>query len=960
MGNNMKSYIRNKQSRLFSNTCQKPGGTLLTPILLGLTLSAAFPICLADTIPSSVSLTVFSDALQNGFVFNEWMDGANHCILNLNYTGQKASGTASAELNLNHYCTAFFIQPGHYNAGIYIGGIDVSSYSYLEFDLYALPSAQATFGIALAASPANWTTIATQVLIQNYVVPTGQWKHVKIPISDFNVTPGTLIEGFQLRNDEWQTNNNTYGHVLIDNIAFTPNLAPPTVLSVASNDLKHIKVVFSKQVNPTSATTLGNYAISSIQDAGYATPLLPQTASLSPDKSSVILTVAKSMLNNYSYRLVLNNISDRLTPIHIIAANTSSSFTAHFNPLTVSIDAASGKHPISPLVYGLSFAPANTLADLNFTLNRQGGNRATTYNWLNNASNTANDWYFESLPESGGTNPASMIDSMVYDNKTNGSESIITIPTIGWVAKLGANNSRLSSFSQSKYGIQTGSDAEWFPDAGNGILNATKQQITNNEPSDAYVYSDTDFQAGFVNHLTSQWGSAQSGGVKFYAMDNEPGIWPSTHIDIHPVGPTMTEIRDTILSYGSMVKAQDPSAQVLAPEEDGWTRFLLSGFDSQWGSTHNDWNLAHMPDRTANGGMDYLPWLLNQLHQNQLKTGKRILDLFSLHWYPQSGEYSNDISPNRMLLRNRSTRTLWDKNYIDESWINEKVYLIPRMKQWVSQYYPGTKIAITEYNWGAESNINGATALADVLGIFGREGLDMATYWTVPNPNTPVYQAMKLYRNYDGSKSTFGDISVSDVVPNPDEISSFAALRTKDGALTIMAINKQLTTDTDVLFNVSNFSGSGVAKAYQLTASGTISRLSDYPYQSGKLEAYLPAQSVTLLIIPRVSGLSSSQVTVTASGLAYNRVSRTFNGSVTVKNISGSKLSGPFQILFTGMPGNVALVSPTGNFSGAPYLTVPSLTSLAPSQSVTVSVKFNNPSNSTITFKPVVYPGSLN
>jgi len=236
----------------------------------------------------------------------------------------------------------------------------------------------------------------------------------------------------------------------------------------------------------------------------------------------------------------------------------------------------------------------------------------------------------------------------------------------------------------------------------------------------------------------------------------------------------------------------------------------------------------------------------------------------------------------------------------------------------------------------------------------------MATYWTVPNANTPVYQAMKLYRNYDGNKSTFGDISVSDVVPNPDEVSSFAALRTKDGALTIMAINKQLTTDTDVLFNVSNFSGSGAAKAYQLTAGGGISRLSDYPYQSGKLEAYLPAQSVTLLIIPRVNGLTSSQVSVTASGLAYNRVSRTFNGSVTLKNISGSKLTGPFQILFTAMPANVALVSATGNFSGAPYLTVPSVTSLAPGQSVTVSVKFSNPSNTTINFKPVVYPGSLN
>ena len=61
---------------------------------------------------------------------------------------------------------------------------------------------------------------------------------------------------------------------------------------------------------------------------------------------------------------------------------------------------------------------------------------------------------------------------------------------------------------------------------------------------------------------------------------------------------------------------------------------------------------------------------------------------------------------------------------------NNILMLIPRMKGWVASYYPGTKIGITEYNWGAEGYINGATAQADILGIFGREGLDLATRWT--------------------------------------------------------------------------------------------------------------------------------------------------------------------------------------------------------------------------------------
>ena len=50
---------------------------------------------------------------------------------------------------------------------------------------------------------------------------------------------------------------------------------------------------------------------------------------------------------------------------------------------------------------------------------------------------------------------------------------------------------------------------------------------------------------------------------------------------------------------------------------------------------------------------------------------------------------------------------------------------------------------------------------------------------------------MEIYRNYDGNLSTFGDTSVSAAVANPDYLSSFAAVRSSDGALTVMVINKQ-------------------------------------------------------------------------------------------------------------------------------------------------------------------------
>ena len=168
--------------------------------------------------------------------------------------------------------------------------------------------------------------------------------------------------------------------------------------------------------------------------------------------------------------------------------------------------------------------------------------------------------------------------------------------------------------------------------------------------------------------------------------------------------------------------------------------------------------------------MDYFPYLLQQLAKNQQQTGVRVLDTLTTHIYPQSGEFSEDNSNNMDLLRNRSTRSLWDPNYVDESWIGTQVEMIPRLQNWVNSYYPGTKIGITEYDWGASKFMNGATAEADVLGIFGQQGLYMANFWPLegygaPPNELPVYNAFKLYRNYDGNDSTFGDTSVSTQSP---------------------------------------------------------------------------------------------------------------------------------------------------------------------------------------------------
>lgn len=551
------------------------------------------------------------------------------------------------------------------------------------------------------------------------------------------------------------------------------------------------------------------------------------------------------------------------------------SATAQNPAVTINVDAMLNSHAINPDIYGVAHATTAELSDLNSPLNRNGGNNTTRYNWQLNGDNRANDWYYESIADSSAV-AGERGDTFIASSQAAHAQAMLTIPMIDWVAKFGPNRGKLASFSIAKYGPQTGNDWQWFPDAGNGIL-TSGQYVSGNDPNDANVPSNSLFQQGWVQHLVTRWGTNANGGLRYYLLDNESSIWHATHRDVHPTGATMDEIKNKIIDYAGKIKAVDASALVVGPEEWGWSGYFLSGYDQQYGSAHG-W--SYLPDRTNHGGWDYLPWLLDQLRQNNTTTGKRLLDIFTVHYYPQSGEFSDDVSTTMQLLRNRSTRSLWDPNYVDQSWINDRVELVPRLRNWVNTYYPGTFIGVTEYNWGAESHINGATAQADIWGIFGREGVDMAARWTTPAPGSPTYKAMQMYRNYDGNKSAFGDTSVSATGPNPDSVSVFAAERSTDSALTVMVISKYLSGNTPATIQLANFTNNGTAQVWQLTGANTINHLADLGFSGNSLSVTLPPQSITLFVVPAANG---NQIPVAAasgsptSGMTPLVVS--FNGS---------------------------------------------------------------------------------
>jgi Glycoside hydrolase family 44 len=547
-----------------------------------------------------------------------------------------------------------------------------------------------------------------------------------------------------------------------------------------------------------------------------------------------------------------------------IVAGSPSARAADGPALTV--NPAAGRHTISRDIYGMNFADASLAKELRLPLDRWGGNATTRYNYLNDTSNRASDWYFENIPNDVADPSAlpdgSSADQFVEKDRATGTSTLMTVPLIGWVPK---SREKACGFGVAKYGPQQSTDP-WAPDCGNGVR-ADGTNVTGNDPADTSTPAGAGFVSGWVRYLAGRYGTAGRGGVRYYDLDNEPDIWFSTHRDVHPKGPGYDEIRNSTYAIAGAVKAADPSARTLGPVGWGWNSMFLSGLDQQTCSLQGGDCWSNPPDRAAHGGVPYADWYLQQMAAYQKQHGRRILDYYDNHWYPQgNGITGGAEDAATQALRLRSTRQLWDPAYTDESWINQPVDLIPRMRSLVNADYPGTKLAISEYNWGALDHIDGALAEADVLGIFGRENLDLATLWAPPKTTDPGAYAFRMFLNYDGNGSAFGDTGVQAASADPDRLSVFAAQRRSDGALTVMVVNKS-TSDLTAPLSLTGYQGTAAAKVYRYGQAdpSAIAHLPDQQLTNGGATVTFPGYSITELVVPAQAQTTASATTTSAT-----------------------------------------------------------------------------------------------
>ena len=579
----------------------------------------------------------------------------------------------------------------------------------------------------------------------------------------------------------------------------------------------------------------------------------------------------------------------------------------------LSVDAGANRHAISPDIYGINFywdlgasddpnGPAYAAAapSIHPTLRRWGGDSTSTYHWKYDIEDLADDWFYEVLPdtsEDASKLPAgSSFNDFADQARATGGKILATVPILGWLPKARV---QACSFDVAKYGNQCKIDpyAEYHPmTCGDGIvydpacgdpsvddgkLPANPIYIQNN-PDDVYAKFDPSFQAEWIQYLVSRYGKANKGGVAIYALDNEPIWWDTVHRDIHPDPYTYDEVLRLDMEYAQAIKQADPTALVSGPVADNWASLWFSKKDivAGWNNDGNYW--SDPVDRNAHGGVPLMAWYLQQFRNYEQEHHHRLLDYLDLHAYyvPAAVENATTESPAIDALRLESTREFWDPTYLvtNDYWIRDvdnngapvAPQLIPRLRSIVSENYPGTKIAITEYNWTALDTLNGALAQADLLGIFGREELDAAALWAPPKPTDPGAFAFKIYRNYDGKDSEFGQTSVHAVSADQGKLSIYAALRT-DQNLTVMVINKTGENLSSTL-SLANFSPGAAAKVWRYSSAKLSAIVAEPDVPDGELFTTMyPANSITLLDIPPASNPAAGQA-FTPAQIAGNRV----------------------------------------------------------------------------------------
>ena len=445
--------------------------------------------------------------------------------------------------------------------------------------------------------------------------------------------------------------------------------------------------------------------------------------------------------------------------------------------MTVSVDLSGERKEISPYIYGVNqYTSQDDYKKVTATAIRQGGNRMTAYNWETNASNAGSDWQHSSDTNlSTSEDPADCAKKFSAFSVNHGFDyKFTTLQLAGYVAA--DKNGPVS-------------ESEAAPSKRWNKVVLTKNAPFDDTPdlNDGVVYMDE-----YVSYLVKNLGdSTTSTGIQGYSLDNEPALWAHTHSRMHPQPVTIEELSSKSIEMAKAIKAIDPHAETFGPALYGYTAYDHLADDDN----SNEWETI----KAANNYNWYIDCYLDQMKKASDEAGTRLLDVLDIHYYSESAREGAED-------RVQSVRTLYEKGFAENSWIGQwcqqNIPILPTIQDSIDKYYPGTKLAISEYNFGGDNDVSGTIAQAEALGCYADAGVYLATLWGNGNY---IYSGINLYTNYDGKGSCFGNTLVPTTTEDVSLSSAYAAVNGNDnGFVTAMITNKNMTDGENVSLKLNN------------------------------------------------------------------------------------------------------------------------------------------------------------
>ena len=580
--------------------------------------------------------------------------------------------------------------------------------------------------------------------------------------------------------------------------------------------------------------------------------------------------------------------------------------------VTITADPAN-THPISPWIYGANSAHGYSSIIRNLTLNRQGGNRWTAYNWENNASNAGSDWYFHNDDLLGASNtPGEAVRSVVAGDRTRSSASLFTVQMQGYVSADKNGDDVTTVPLATRLTTRFKQVVAKKPTATAGAFTLTPST------SDASVYMDE-----YVWAMNQKIPGLYSDPVtpSFLLLDNEPELWNSTHAEIQTTPIGVTEYINKAIALTNAIKDVAPEAKIFGPVHYGfngivnWQSATGFGFDANYWFT--DKFLADM--RTAS-----------------TTAGRRLLDVYCFNWYSeaQAGNTrilaltSSTLTEAQIQAIVQSPRSLWDPTYSESSWITSwtggPIRLLPRLKDKIAANWPGTELAITEWGNGGSNHIAGAIAVADNLGVFGQQGLFEASYWplTAITATTFDIAGFKMYRDFDGALGTYGDICIPTVSSDTAKVSAYLSRDSVvAGRHVLVAINRSSSAQA---VGFAGINLAGTARLFRLAGtSNTPAAIGTASVDLANWVLPLPAYSVTTVEITSATPVSTYTAWRAQSFTGADLASEAISGPLADPDAAG--LSNFARYAFDLAPrGPVAAPTTLGTVStgGQTYLTL--------------------------------------